>query len=159
MRRVLAISATTLGMLIPACQPSPEAAGPDLEQDLGAIAEARQALVDALLADDVAGIMAQLTEDHVTMAPGGPTPSDNAALEEWHQARIDEYSFRSDFVTDDIQVHGDIAIERWSGTSVLDPRTGGEAIEDESKGVWIWERQMDGSWKLLWSVWNSSLAP
>lgn len=35
---------------------------------------------------------------------------------------------------------------------------GGEAqeVSDSIKGLWVWERQEDGSWKLLWSIWNSN---
>ena len=84
---------------------------------------------------DVAGIIAVLTDDHLAMAPDGPTPPDNRALAEWHQARIDQYQFESAFSSDDIQVHGDIAIERWSSDIRLIPRDGGETVEDSSEGV------------------------
>ena len=91
------------------------------------------------------------------MAPDGPTPPNNRALAEWHQARIDRYKFRTTFTSDDVQIRGDIAIERWSSEVRLVPRDDGETVEDSSKGVWIWERQQDGTWKLLWSIWNSDL--
>ena len=159
MRRMVTLSISALSLVAVACQPAPETTGPDLQQDLSAISEAREALVGALRADDVPGIMAQLTDDHLTMPPGQATPPNNEALEAWHQDRIDAFAFQSEFSTDDIQVHGDIAIERWSGMTALVPRDGGDEIRDEGKGIWIWERQADGSWKLLWSAWNSSLAP
>ena len=146
-----------LGVFVAACQSGTEGGRPSVEEDLAAIATARDALVSAIAQDDVDGIMAQLTADHLTMPPDGPAPNNNDALGEWHQARIDEFSFRSDFVTEDIQVRGDLAIERWSGASTLAARDGSAEIQDDTKGVWIWERQADGSWKLLWSIWNSSL--
>jgi len=101
--------------------------------------------------------MAGLTEDHLTMAPNGPTPPDNTVLAEWHRTRVEQFAFESDFTTDKVRVFGDIAIERWSSDMRLMPREGGEDVVDSTKGVWIWQRQEDGSWKLLWSIWNSNL--
>ena len=145
-------------LLLGACQANPETSEPTLEDDLAQISVARDALITAIVQDDVDGIMGQLTDDHLTMPPGVPMPPDNDQLRQWHQERIDEYTFRSDFVTDDIQVRGDIAIERWSGASALVPRDGSSEIQADDKGVWIWERQDDGSWKLLWSIWNSDVS-
>lgn len=146
-----------VGLALVACQPGSETARPTLDEDLARIGTAREALSRAIAEDDVDGIMAQLTDDHLTMPPDVPMPPDNGALRQWHQARIDAYTFRADFVTDDVQVHGDIAIERWSGASTLTSRDGTSEIQDDGKGVWIWERQPDGSWKLLWSIWNSNV--
>lgn len=127
------------------------------DADLAAIAAIGAQLQTAIREDDVAGIMAGLTANHLTMPPDQPAPPDNEALEAWHQARVDEYSWAGDLTTDDVRIYGNIAIERWSGTTRVIPKAGGEEITDATKGVWIWERQVDGSWKLLWSVWNSSL--
>jgi ketosteroid isomerase-like protein len=130
---------------------------PSAEEDLAAIAGVRDQLTSALESGDVPGIMAGLTSDHLTMPPDGQTPPDNAALTIWHQTSHDLYSFNGDFTTDDIQIYGDLAIERWSGNTRLVPKGEGEEISDSTKGVWIWKRQEDGSWKLLWSIWNSNL--
>lgn len=146
-----------VGLSVAACQASPQGTAPSLEADLAAISEAREALVQAIISDDVPGIMARLTHDHLTMPPDGPTPPDSADLAAWHQARIDQFQFQADFTTDAVEVRGDIAIERWSSSSRLTPRSAGEPVDDSTKGVWIWERQSDGSWKLMWSIWNSNL--
>ena len=154
-RRYLTV---VFGVVLAACQAGPESAGSSLDEDLAQIGAARDALITAIVQDDVDGIMAHLTNDHLTMPPGVPTPTNNTALRQWHRDRIDEFTFSSDFVTDDVQVRGDLAIERWSGASTLTSRSDGSQIQDNTKGVWIWERQADGSWKLLWSVWNSSVS-
>ncbi|MGD2121641.1 MAG: nuclear transport factor 2 family protein [Gemmatimonadota bacterium] len=146
-----------LGFTLIACAPQEEAQGPTREEDLAGIAEARNAILSALHNDDIDGIMAALIDDHLTMAPGAPTVPDNEALFEWHQNRIDLYSFESEHSTDDILLEGDIAVERWSGPSRLVSRGDGSMVEDFIKGIWVWQRQPDGSWKLLWSIWNSDL--
>ena len=157
MSRLSLLIVTTLAIGVSACSSEQPASQPSSADDLAAIAEVRARLIEAISADDVAGIMAELIDDHLTMPPGEPTLPDNRALIDWHQTRIDQFEYESTFHTDDIQIRGDIAIERWSNDAELVPRDGGQAVEDSGKGVWIWERQEDGSWKLLWSIWNSNL--
>lgn len=140
-----------------ACSSTQPPAGPSAEEDLAAIAAVRAELQAGLANDDVPAIMAGLAGDHLTMAPDGPTPVDNEALSAWHEARVEQFAFNGDFTTDDIQLYGDIAIERFSGDMRLTPKGGGEDVVDTTKGVWIWKRQDDGSWRLLWSIWNSDL--
>lgn len=144
-----------LGFSIFACSAGQDSPRHSNEQDLAAIADARARLHSALATDDVPGIMAELADGHLTMAPDGTTPPDNEALAQWHQARVNSFTFASTFTTDDIRLVGDMAIERFSSDSRLTPREGGDDLTDSTKGVWIWERQEGGSWKLLWSVWNS----
>jgi ketosteroid isomerase-like protein len=149
------VTVVFLGISIFACSAGQDSAKPSSEQDLAAIAESRTRLQAAMAADDVPGIMAELAEDHLTMPPDGTTPQGNEALAQWHQVRVDNFTFESTFTTDDIRLFGDLAIERFSTDSRLIPRGGGDDVTDSTKGVWIWERQNNGSWKLLWSVWNS----
>ena len=151
------VPVVVFGFTLLACGPAAEVPWPTLEEDLAGVAQARDAVLAALNNDDIDGVMGVLIDDHLTMSPGAPTVPDNQALMEWHQNRIDLFSFESNHVTDDILVEGDIAIERWSSQSTLTNREDGSATEDETKGLWVWQRQADGSWKLLWSIWNSDL--
>lgn len=125
-------------------------------EDRAAVERAGARLDSALASDDVPAIMAELTEDHVTIPPGEPAFSDSAALAAWHRARVERYSLESERTRQDLRLYGDIAVERWSAASRLVPRGAGEAVTDSIEGVWIWERAEDGSWELLWSIWNSS---
>ena len=127
------------------------------EEDMAAISKAGEALIEALENDNLSGILDGLAEDHITMAPNEPLLANEATLRSWHQSRIDAYTFNSTFSTEDIKIKGDIAVERWSSNYTLTARTGDEVIEGEFKGLWMWMRQADGSWKLTWSIWNSDL--
>jgi ketosteroid isomerase-like protein len=55
-------------------------------------------------------------------------------------------------------VSGDIAVDRFSWTLDMAPRTGGTAIHDEGKCIWIWRREADGKWRHANAIWNSDLA-
>ncbi len=157
MLRFLTLSVALVAVTFGGCAPAEEEQGPTVEEDRAAIEAAAEQLRTALRSDDVGGIMAVLTDDHLTMPPDQPTPPDNEALEAWHQARIEQFAFESEMTTEELRLYGDLAIHRWSVENRLVPKGEGEVQTDSSKGVWIWERQEDGSWELLWSIWNSNL--
>ena len=53
---------------------------------------------------------------------------------------------------------GDVALDRHRWVLDSMPKRGGRPVHDEGKGVWIWKRQADGSWKIARAIWNSDLA-
>jgi len=52
-------------------------------------------------------------------------------------------------------VAGDVAIERVEYTASAWPAEGGPPVQDVGKGVHVYRRQTDGSWKLAQDIWNS----
>jgi ketosteroid isomerase-like protein len=142
-----------------ACAPSDEAVEEVigfLDADLAAISEAGQRLVADLNRDDSDAIMAALTPDHITMAPNVPMLA-GAELRAWHDARVEAFTTTLTHTWEETTVFGDWAWNRWSSHIVLTPRGDGDLWEDTGKGIWIWQRQPDGSWLLARSIWNSSL--
>ena len=130
----------------------------DVEADMDAIAQAGDQLIAALENDDVDGIMSGLTDDHITMAPNVPDFADLTELRAWHQERVDNFTWNSEnFTRDEVELIGDWAYERWSGIAILTPRSDGDQVHYDSKGIWIWKRQADGTWKLARSIWNSMI--
>jgi uncharacterized protein (TIGR02246 family) len=105
--------------------------------------------------DDVAGILASLTGDHLTMPPDGPALADVRALRTWHEQRIAAYAMKGTWTSDDLRVEGDGAVDAWHGVFSLTPRAGGAPLSMSAKGVWLWRREADGQWRLARSIWNS----
>jgi len=77
------ISVFFLALTGTSCAPAPN------ESDPSAITEAREQLIAALNSDNVDGIMAILTGDHITMAPNEPALA-LTGLRAWHASRISE---------------------------------------------------------------------
>jgi len=132
------------------CAPAPNEADPT------AISEAREQLIAALNNDNVDGIMAILTGDHITMAPNEPALA-LTALRAWHQSRISESKLDMSFTSEEILMVGDWAFERWTSSLTLTPTAGGSPTRDSNKGIWVWKRQADGTWRLARSIWNSDI--
>ena len=139
------------------CAPPPEVARPTAEEDLTAIAEVRDKLLQAYFDNDVSGIFSVLTGDHLTMAPNTSAMPNDDALMRWHQDRIDVFSAEADHTVEEVVLDGDLAVERWSSIVRLTPHEGGEVVEDVLKGIWVWQRQAEGVWLILWSSFSSDL--
>ena len=60
------------------------------------------------------------------------------------------------FHTEDVQVAGDLAVETGRYEMTFTPKQG-KAINDKGKYVTVWQRQPDGSWKVLRDISNSDL--
>ena len=142
-------------LLLSACTQSDKQTAASIQADLAAIGEVRQQLIDALNSDDVDGIMGTLTGDHLTMPPNEPTPKTLDALRSWHERRIAEFTIAIVMSSPEVELGGDWAIDRWSSTTSLTPRDSGASIQNTQKGLWIWQRELDGSWKLSRSIWNN----
>ena len=141
-------------LLLSACVQRAEQTAASVQADIAAIGEARQQLIDAINADDVEGIMAGLTDDHLTMPPNEPTPQTLDALRSWHERRIAEFTLDLAVSSSEVEIGGDWAFDRFSGTATLTPIDGGASIQNTTKGLWIWHHEPDGSWKLSRSIWN-----
>lgn len=130
-------------------------AGNAADDDRQAVTGARNRLVRAMETNDVEGILAWLTPDHVTMAPDEPALADARALRAWHERRIAAYQMKGTWAFDDLHVEGDAAVDTFHAVLSLTPRAGGAPISMPAKGVWFWRRVGDGQWRLARSIWNN----
>lgn len=62
---------------------------------------------------------------------------------------------------DDIKVYGDLGLVRCTYTLKMTPKAGGETINavPDAKDLCLYERQSDGSWKIIYDCNNSNVPP
>jgi ketosteroid isomerase-like protein len=125
--------------------------------DRDIIERQRAEYVDAFNRQDIRVMTDYVALDIDAMAPGrAAIRGIDAQLHFWHEGFATATSLLM-VVPEDLELMGDVAVERhrW----VLDSLTkrDGMPIHDEGKGIWIWRRQTDGSWKVARSIWNSDL--
>ena len=147
---------------IVACAPAAEEAVEEAtttEADLEAISEVREQEIAAINAGSVEGFLTVLTEDVIGMPPNEPAIIGKDAVGSWMQNLLDQFAVQADYTASDIVVAGDWAFEHFSGNWTLTPKAGGEPIAETFKGIHIYQRQADGSWKIAWDTWNSDNPP
>jgi ketosteroid isomerase-like protein len=57
----------------------------------------------------------------------------------------------------EIRISGNLAVARGTQETKTIPKTGGDSIQDNAKWLTVFQRQPDGSWEILWEIYNSNL--
>ena len=155
-----------LGVLVIAScgaeQKAPESAAvesPASEADEAAIEGVHLRETQAIKGKDAAHFLALFDSDLVVMPPNEPPIVGKAALRSWFLRVTDQFSIDPDFSVEEIKTSGDWAFERFSFRRTTTPAGGGEPATVQGKGVHVFRRQSDGSWKISRDIWNSDEAP
>ena len=139
-------------------QPAPEPA-PTIEADVAAISRVIDEGATALNAGDAAGMVGRYTEDLISMPPDRPAVIGQEALRARYETTFDQSTFEFTRFVEEVVVAGDWAFGRWTDTGTVTSKAGGEPSEISSKGIFILQRQPDGSWKIARVIWNSDTPP
>jgi len=152
-------AALALLLATSACQPPAQEAVSSMEEDVAHLKTVADQFDAAQAAGDADGLAALYADDAVRMMPDLPAWVGNAAIragfeselqlmaERWSSAEIDN-------VARDVVVFGDWATVRGTSTARFTPANGGEPISSTAKWLAFYRRESDGTWKIVWDIWN-----
>ena len=120
-----------------------------------ALTRAHEDYLAAINANDTEAVLALLTDDAVYLPPNAPAVAGTAAIRPWLAGYFAAYRAHWDKETRELVAAGDWALE-YAAERVTDtPVAGGAAVEDVCKGLIVYRRQADGTWKVAKDMWNS----
>jgi ketosteroid isomerase-like protein len=93
--------------------------------------------------------------DGVLMPPHQPPVVGRQAIVQYFRTLFRQSRFRFTFTSSHIDIAGDTAIELVTYTAVIWPGNDAPPIEDAGKGLHVYARQPNGSWRLTYDIWNS----
>jgi uncharacterized protein (TIGR02246 family) len=161
MKSYLPIAAlVSLALLATACGPAaeqPVAEAAQQAQDVAAIKALSDDYIAALNAGDAAALADLFTEDAILMGVDAPAAIGKETIQSGMQAFFDQFTSKLTGSTEEVEVAGDWAFSRDSYTGTLTPKAGGEPTELKLKGLTVYKRQPDGSWKYYRAIANSDL--
>ena len=129
---------------------SPSWAGDDVRSKI----EAANKLFEAAVSrGDGRGVAALYTNDAQLLPSQSDFITGKDPIAQFWQAAIDSGMTGVSLMTEEVEAHGDMAIE----VGKLEIRGAEGKVLDHGKYVVIWK--MEGSWKLHRDIWNSSIAP
>ncbi len=140
-----------------ACAPQGEPSQEDIEADVAAVNAVREQEAAAISSGEPN--TAHLAADAVLMPPNEPAVSGIDAIDAWNRDFIALGTATVNYTSSEITVSGDWAIEHYAGTLTLTPVGGGDPMEEVLKGIHVYRREADGSWKMVYDVWNSDAPP
>jgi uncharacterized protein (TIGR02246 family) len=121
----------------------------------GAIESQLAKFRDAMVKGDTVGMMSVYTEDAIILSAGMPMVRGRAAINQMHAGLFSQFSVTAASLNpQDVIVTGDYAIETGTYSMTMQPKAG-KAIEDVGKYVAVWQKQPDGSWKMIRDAFNS----
>ena len=132
---------------------------PDTSADLAAIAAFNERYLQAINDGDIDALSDLTTDDHVMLAPNrspliGKQANDNANRRAFEQFDIDET-----WTPEETVVAGDWAWQRGAYTVVATPKSGGASRTSTGNFLRIYQRQRDGSWRMIRDMFNSDQPP
>jgi uncharacterized protein (TIGR02246 family) len=130
--------------------------GAAAEAEVHAVAEALRVAVND---GDVAAILACWAPDGVLQPPHHPAVHGHAAIAEYFHNIFAARRLTFTFTASTVTVLGEVALERLSYTAIAVSLADRERTEDVGKGLHVYSRALDGSWKLTQDIWNSDLPP
>lgn len=131
-----------------------------MEADIAAIKEVFNQYVVAVNTGDFDLWISLWTDDAVQMPPDTPARVGKEQIREAMKPGFDQMNLDMTIHSiDDVKVYGDLGIVRCTYTLKMTPKAGGETINavPDAKDLSLWERQSDGSWKLIYDCNNSNV--
>jgi uncharacterized protein (TIGR02246 family) len=111
----------------------------------------------AFNAGNIDALLAFYRSDVVRMGPNEPASVGTDAVRASFQSYFDAYKVETHGPIEDVRVSGDLAAARGVYTDASAPKAGGTPGNQKGKWVSVYQRQADGSWKILWDIENSDL--
>jgi ketosteroid isomerase-like protein len=113
------------------------------------------ALLDAVNSSDADRCSAVWAANGVLMPPHHPSVHGHPAIVQYFRTLFSRSRCRFAFTSSDIQIDGDTALERVTYTATIWSVDDATPFEDAGKGIHVYRRQPNGSWKLTYDIWNS----
>ena len=122
-----------------------------------AITRTTAELLAAVNTSDADRCSAIWAADGVMMPPHHPSVQGPEAIGDYFRNLFSRSRFNFTFTSSQVDVAGDIALERVTYTALIWRAGDARPIEDVGKGLHVYGRQPNGTWKLTHDIWNSDL--
>jgi uncharacterized protein (TIGR02246 family) len=125
------------------------------DKDRAEVTRATAELLSAVNSSDADRCAAVWAADGVLMPPHHPSVQGHQAIVEYFRNLFSRSRFRFTFTSSHIDLAGDIATERVAYSAIIWLGDDAPPTEDAGKGLHVYRRQPNGSWKLTYDIWNS----
>jgi uncharacterized protein (TIGR02246 family) len=123
-----------------------------MTEDERALNRLRQTFEDAENAGDAEIIAAAMAQDVVVMVPDFEVKEGHAAcagfIRDVLQGLHTKYERKVAYVSAEVSIRGDVAVDRGTFWFTTSPRSGGETERATGKYLWLYTREANGPWKL-----------
>lgn len=141
-------------LLLPVSAAAQEVNNPAYVQ---AIKDASAAWDRAWSAGDCDAVASLYVADAVVMPPNNTATVGRDAIRESCKKYFAQFRETNRGVVKGVRVSGDLAVDWGTQEGTTTAKTGGASVQYKQKWMAAYLRQSDGSWKILWEIFNSDL--
>jgi len=134
----------------------------DTEADIAAIKEVLNQFAVACNTGDFDLWISLWADDGVQMPPDENSVIGKEQIREANKPGFDQITLDIAITSiEDVKVYGDLGLTHCNYTLAVTPKAGGETViaEPDGKALTLYERQSDGSWKIIYDCGNSNVQP
>ena len=105
--------------------------------------------------------MSLWADDAVMMPPGAPALDGKEQIRAGIQPLFDRMNLNIAVDVKEAKAYGDYGLTRCTFSEKMTPKAGGETIDaiPDGKALTLYKKQADGSWKIVYDCFNSSVRP
>ncbi|HEY5547810.1 MAG TPA: DUF4440 domain-containing protein [Gemmatimonadaceae bacterium] len=143
-----------------ACAKAAEAPMNDPVADKAAVDAVRNREMSALNSGVADSLVTVYADDILMMPPNEAAVSGGAALRTWIDTTFSQVTMTGRYTSSSVEVSGDLAVDHYTAELTVTPKAAGATPMTETiKGLHVYRRQADGSWKITQDLWNSDAPP
>jgi len=133
----------------------------DKESDIAVVKDMLKKYMKGCNTGDFDFWMSLWADDGVQMPPNAPARIGKEQIRENMKPVFDQFNLKGEIDITEGKVYGDLGLTRCTYTLDLTPKAGGETIHamPDGKALTLYERQSDGSWKIVYDCFNSNVSP
>ena len=126
-------------------------------RDMDPIAVLQEEYVNAVRGSDVGTLTGMFCEDAVFMPPNEASLYGRPAIEAWWHDYFAHFKVTALTITERTATITDgLAVERRGHVIAILPVKSKDLIRDDGRGVFVWKREPDGSWRIAQLIFNST---
>lgn len=150
----LIAAAFVIALSFSGCQQPPDAVRTGTA-DLDALEQVRDRHVAAVLNQDVEAGVATYSNGAVVVPPNHPGAVGTEEIRSWLQGTFESFTVEQlEMTFEQYTLQEELAAVHYRYSWAVGPK-GGEPIPDTGQGLFVFERQPDGSWLIAYDLWNS----
>ena len=144
-----------LGSGICACAKPAQEPLHDPVADKVAIDALRNREMTALSSGITDSAIAVYSDDALVMPNHGPAVRGGAAIRAWLDTSFSQVTMNGRVTSSSVDVSGDLAVDHYAGELTVTVKApGAKPMTEAIKGINVYRRQPDGSWKIAKAIWN-----
>jgi len=99
-------------------------------------------------------MMTHYANDAVEISPKEAAFIGREAIRSSKQQMFNEINFQEILEVKDVKVSGDLAVAHVTYSALVTPKTGAEPANGNGNWIFVFKRDSDNAWKIIYSIWN-----